>query len=50
MERSISDSSSNNTSYNKLENLVPEILTILKNDKALSDMILDMINRKNINN
>ena len=37
MERSIS-------SYRQLENMVPEIMAVLKNDKALSDMILDMIN------
>ena len=35
------------SSYEQLEARVPEILTILKNDKALSDMILDMIDNSN---
>ena len=46
MERSISSSSTDNVSYEQLENRVPEILTVLEKDKALSDMILDMINNK----
>ena len=36
-------SSSDNVSFEELENRVPEMLTVLKNDKALSDMILDMV-------
>ena len=33
------------SSYNQLEKRFPEVLNVLKNDKALSDMILDMINK-----
>ena len=33
----------NNVSYKELEARIPEILKVLKNDKALSDMIFDMI-------
>lgn len=32
------------TSYEQLESRISEVLTVLKDDVALSDMILDMIN------
>ena len=33
------------SSYDQLEQRLPEVLQILKKDKALSAMILDMINK-----
>ena len=52
MERSMSSCgpSTGNVSYSELENRVPEIMTVLKKDKALSDMILDMINNDQSSN
>ena len=35
------------SSYDELEKRLPEILNVLKKDKALSDMILDMIKKCN---
>lgn len=39
-------SSSENVFYDELQTRIPEILLILKNDKALANMMLDMINHK----
>ena len=49
MERSMTSSSIDNVSYDQLQNRVPEILAVLKKDKALSNMILDMVNNLNKN-
>ena len=42
-----SSSSTDNIYYRELENRVPDILAVLKRDKALSNMMLDMINNFN---
>ena len=40
----------NKTAFQMLETRVPEIMEILENDTALSQMLLDMINRRRPDN
>ena len=35
-------------SFTDLSKRIPELMEVLKNDKALSDMLLDMINKKRL--